>query len=73
MNAVDLDVGGQKRFVLGPWKPSYGLGTYGVDLRTRIAWAVVNFEGQLRVGHLDARATAFECALERRREDGPRW
>ncbi len=73
VSAVDLDIGGRKQFVLGPWKPGYALGTYGLDPRTRTAWAVVNFEGTFRVGHLGAGATAFECALERRRDHHPRW
>jgi hypothetical protein len=45
VSAVDMNVGGSKRFVLGPYKPGYDLGTYGVDLRTRSVWAVINHEG----------------------------
>jgi hypothetical protein len=45
INAVDANVGGTKRFVLGPWRPHYTLGTYGVDLFMRTAWAVVNHTG----------------------------
>lgn len=45
VGAVDLNTGGAKTFVYGPWRSSYGLGTYGVDTRTRTAWAVLNHEG----------------------------
>jgi hypothetical protein len=41
-NAVDSNAGGTKLFVLGPWNASFGLGTYGVDKATGMAWAVVN-------------------------------
>jgi hypothetical protein len=49
VNAVDLNSGGAKRFVLGPWKPAYGLGTYGIDLKTKTAWAVINYNGDFAV------------------------
>jgi hypothetical protein len=45
VNAVDKNVGGTKKFVLGPWKSGYGLGTYGVDLKARTVWAVINHDG----------------------------
>lgn len=44
-NAVDLNSGGVKKFVYGPWKEGYGLGTYGVDAKTSTVWAVLNNEG----------------------------
>jgi hypothetical protein len=62
VNAVDLDVGGTKAFVLGAWKPAYGLGTYGVDPRTKTAWAVVNHDGAFRASLLDASAVATRCS-----------
>ena len=49
VNAVDMNFGGTKRFVKGPWKPAYGLGTYGVDPKTKTAWAVINFNGDFAV------------------------
>jgi hypothetical protein len=49
INAVDANFGGKKRFVLGPWKPGYKLGTYGVDPFTRTAWAVLNHTGDFAV------------------------
>jgi hypothetical protein len=49
VNAVDLNTGGVKKFVFGPWKASYGLGTCGIDTHTRTAWAVINHEGSFAV------------------------
>ncbi len=46
INAVDLNEGGSKKFVLGRWKSSYGLGTYGVDPTTHTVWAVLNRDGE---------------------------
>ncbi len=48
-NAVELNEGGTKRFVYGPWKSTYGLGTYGLDPKTNTAWAVLNNEGDFVV------------------------
>jgi hypothetical protein len=45
VNAVAKDFGGTKQFVLGPWNSAYGLGTYGVDTRTKTVWAVMNYDG----------------------------
>jgi hypothetical protein len=45
VNAVDTNVGGTPRFVIGPYKWGYPLGTYGIDVTTRTLWAVVNHEG----------------------------
>ena len=49
VNAVDLNIGSgnHPKFVNGPWKSSYGLGTFGVDGKK--AWAVVNFQGQFAI------------------------
>lgn len=44
VNAIDKNYGGNKQFVEGPWKPEYGLGTYGVDTATQTAWAVINYD-----------------------------
>jgi hypothetical protein len=49
VNAVDRNFGGIKKFVLGPWKPGYALGTYGIDLRTHTAWAVINYDADFAV------------------------
>lgn len=45
VNAVDANAGGTPRFVAGPYKPGYALGTYGIDVPTRTVWAVVNHQG----------------------------
>lgn len=45
VNAVELNHGGGKTFKYGPWRSSYGLGTYGVDPSTTTVWAVVNRDG----------------------------
>jgi len=49
VNAVDFNIGGTKQFVLGPWNASYGLGTYGVDQKTKTAWAVINYQGDFSI------------------------
>ncbi|MBF0432998.1 MAG: metallophosphoesterase [Fibrobacteria bacterium] len=50
VHAVDLNTGGEKKFVKGPWNSSYELGTYGIDEATSTAWAVVNVNGNFAVG-----------------------
>ena len=49
VNAVDKNVGGTKNFVLGPYKPGYELGTYGIDMKNQTVWAVVNHAGDFAV------------------------
>jgi len=49
VNAVHANFGGPSNFVLGPWKASYALGTYGVDTTKNVAWAVVNYAGVFAV------------------------
>jgi len=49
VNAVNKNTGGTKKFVKGPWKPSYGLRTYGIDPLSKTAWAVVNFNASFAV------------------------
>ena len=49
VNAVAMNFGGNQKFVRGPWKEGYDLGTYGVDARTKTAWAVVNYNGDFAV------------------------
>ena len=51
VNAVDLNTGGAKRYVRGPWRPAYGLGTYGFDPSTHRWWAVLDHSGQFAVTH----------------------
>jgi hypothetical protein len=50
IRAVAMNVGGTKHFVLGPYRSKYELGTYGIDVKTRTAWAVVNYAGDFAIG-----------------------
>jgi hypothetical protein len=43
--AVGGNPGVGRKFVKGPWHAGYGLGSYGVDSKTRTVWAVVNHDG----------------------------
>ena len=49
VSAVEANIGGATTFVNGPWSPAYGLGSYGVDKATGMAWAVVNHASQFAV------------------------
>jgi hypothetical protein len=49
VNAVDMNQGGAKKHVAGPWKSGYALGTYGFDPKTNTAWAVINYAGDFAV------------------------
>jgi len=43
VNAVNQNFGGTKKFIFGPYDPSYPLGTYGVDVTRNTVWAVINY------------------------------
>jgi hypothetical protein len=45
VNAVAKNVGGTPKFVLRPYQQGDPLGTYGIDMKTRTVWAVVNHVG----------------------------
>ena len=49
VNAVDENFGGKKKFVVGKYRSRYGLGTYGIDPRTKTAWAVLNYNADFAV------------------------
>jgi len=49
VNAVYSNYGGTKKFVNGPWKSGYALGTYGLDTTNNVAWAVLNYGGKFAV------------------------
>jgi hypothetical protein len=51
VNAVNLNLGGDKQFKKGPWKADYGLGSYGVDPKTKTAWAVINYNASFAVAN----------------------
>ena len=53
VNAVDINTGGAKTFVAGPWKKGYALGTYGIDQLTKTVWAVINHNGSFAAARLD--------------------
>jgi hypothetical protein len=52
VNAVDMNYGGVKKFVQGPWKTGYGLGTYGIDPAAKTAWAVINYSADFAVARI---------------------
>lgn len=49
VNAVNLNSSGTKKFVLGPYQSSYGIGTYGIDYTTKTAWAVLDYDADFVV------------------------
>jgi hypothetical protein len=51
VNAVELNFGGKKKFILGPYSPVYAnqLGTYGIDPVAKTAWAVINYNADFAV------------------------
>jgi hypothetical protein len=49
VNAVDENIGGTTEFILGPYRSGDELGTYGIDPKTRTAWAVINHTGDFAV------------------------
>jgi hypothetical protein len=48
-NAVNKNIGGTKKFVAGPYKAEYGLGTYGIDPVNKTAWAVLNYNADFAI------------------------
>jgi hypothetical protein len=52
INAVDKNKGGTKKYVAGPWKQGYELGTYGFDAKKSTAWAVMNYTGKFAVASI---------------------
>ena len=52
VNAVDLNTGGKRQFVLGAYNSSYPLGTYGVDTTSHTVWAVINHQGDFAAAKL---------------------
>jgi hypothetical protein len=53
VNAVNMNSGGTGKFVAGPWKKGYELGTYGVDPSRKTAWAVINYNGDFAVARFN--------------------
>ena len=53
---------GDKKFVHGPWKEGYELGTYGIDPKTGTAWAVINYNGEFAVAR-DVEPVPGHCRI----------
>jgi hypothetical protein len=53
INAVDLNYGGVKNYISGPYVPGLKLGSYGYDPISRTAWAVINYNGNFAVVDFD--------------------
>lgn len=49
VNAVAGNNGGTPKFIVGPWKGGYALGTYGINPASRTVWAVVNHASEFAV------------------------
>ncbi|MCK9418382.1 MAG: metallophosphoesterase [Nitrospirae bacterium] len=69
INAVDRNFGGAKKFVLGPWKPGYEFGTYGIDLRTHTVWAIINYNADFAVARFQQEGGEYR-GEEHRQRDG---
>lgn len=48
-HSVDLNKTAGKKFVAGPYKNTYAVGTYGIDHATKTVWAVVGHAGTFAV------------------------
>jgi hypothetical protein len=59
VNAVAMNFGGAKKFVLGPWDPSYKLGTYGVDTSTHTVWAVINYNANFAAAQFRSARSSY--------------
>jgi hypothetical protein len=53
VNAVDMNYGGVKGFMSGPYVPGSRLGSYGYDPISKSAWAVINYNGNFAVVEFD--------------------
>lgn len=54
VNAVSMNSGASAmKFVKGPWKAGYPLGTYGVDAGSKTAWAVINYNADFAVARFN--------------------
>lgn len=47
--AVNKNAGGTPKFVVGPWRSGYSLGTYGIDPASKTVWAVINHANEFAV------------------------
>jgi hypothetical protein len=49
VNAVDENFGGNKKYIQGKYKPEYQLGAFGYDIKSKTAWAVINYNADFAV------------------------
>ena len=50
VNAAEMSIGvNRTKKVVGPWRPGYAVGTYGVDRASNTVWAVINYNGEFAV------------------------
>lgn len=49
INAVNENFGGNKKYIQGKYKPEYQLGAFGYDIKTKTAWAVLNYNADFAV------------------------
>jgi hypothetical protein len=62
-----MNYGGAPKFVKGPWKAGYTLGTYGIDPVTQTAWAVIHYNGEFAVSQFRSHANGhWNCRLTHR-------
>lgn len=47
--ATDNNFSGSPKFVVGPYKPTFALGTYGIDPVAHTVWAVINHGGEFAI------------------------
>lgn len=53
INAVRMNSGGHPKYIDGPWKKGYGLGSHGIDRKNRTAWAVLDYNAVFAVAAVD--------------------
>jgi hypothetical protein len=49
VSATEKNNGGTNKFVIGPYKSTFTLGTYGIDPATKTVWAVINHASDFAV------------------------
>lgn len=49
VGATSTNFSSEQKFVVGPHKSSYGIGTYGIDTEKKTVWAVLNHGGEFAV------------------------
>lgn len=49
VKAIDKNAGGTSKFIVGPWRSGFTLGTYGIDPASKTVWAVINHAGEFAV------------------------